>query len=78
MLEPAKTVIEICGGVKATAEMAGAHHTWVRRWTYPRHRHDGTGGLIPAKFQAPILAEAKRRGLPLTAEHFFPKGEDAA
>jgi hypothetical protein len=74
-LEPAKTVIDLCGGPDAVAEMTGRHHSNVRRWAYPEE-HGGTNGLIPHKAQAMILQEARRRGIPLTAEHFFPKAAE--
>lgn len=38
----------------------------IRKWDRAKSK-GGTGGLIPAEFQARILAEAERDGLPLTA-----------
>lgn len=79
MLEPAKTVIDICGGIPAVAEMTGRDKTRVYRWMQPRER-GGTGGLIPAEAQQALIAEARARKLPLRPDHFFPpeSGEDAA
>lgn len=71
MMEPAHTVIEICGGFKVVAEIVGRDETRVRRWTYGKDR-GGTGGLIPSECQQVIMDAARERGLPLTAEHFFP------
>lgn len=68
MLEPAKTVIEICGGAKAVAEMVGRSENRVRRWTYPKER-GGTGGLIPSDMQPVLLMAARDRGL--RPDHFF-------
>lgn len=72
MLEPAKTVIDICGGVKTVAEMIDRDESRVRRWTYPEGR-GGTGGFIPRKAQQALLAEAGKRGIDLRPEHFFPE-----
>lgn len=70
MLEPAHTVIKICGGFEATAAMADRSEVRVRRWTYTKEK-GGTGGLIPADCQQRLLDEARSRGLPLRPEHFF-------
>ncbi len=70
MMEPAKTVIKICGGCEAVAKMTGRHHTNVRRWTYPKEK-GGTGGLIPTDAQAILYREALRLGIKLKPDHFF-------
>ncbi|MGR3593017.1 MAG: hypothetical protein ACU0BO_13720 [Limimaricola soesokkakensis] len=70
-MEPALTIIELCGGFKAVAEMTGRDETRVRRWTYPKDR-GGTGGLIPSDMARILMVEAAKRGLPLKPEHFFP------
>lgn len=70
-MEPALTIIEICGGFQAVSEMTGRDLTRVHRWTYPRER-GGTGGRIPAEVQFTLLTEAQKRGLSLTPAHFFP------
>ena len=77
MLEPAKTVIDICGGAKAVSEMVGRDETRVRRWGYPKSR-GGSDGLIPADCQIRLLAEANRRGIALKPEHFFQIAGSAA
>lgn len=71
MLEPAHTIITICGGVDAVAQMTGRSTVRVRRWTYPKDR-GGTDGLIPSDVQPVLLAAAQREGKPLTPGHFFP------
>lgn len=43
----------------------------VRRWTYAKER-GGTGGLIPSDAAMTLMGEARRRGIALTPEHFFP------
>lgn len=65
------SIIALCGGYKAVADMTGRDETRVRRWTYPKER-GGSDGLIPSDVQQTLLKEAKARGLPLTPEHFFP------
>ena len=37
----------------------------VYKWVNPAH------GRIPSKYHAPLLAAAKRRGIPLTADDFL-------
>jgi hypothetical protein len=75
MMEPANTIIAICGGFQAVAEMTGRSEVRVRRWTYSKEK-GGTDGLIPSDMAKLLLSEARARGIALTPEHFFP--EDAA
>lgn len=72
MLNPAKNVIEICGGFSKVAEMVKRSETRVRRWTYPRDR-GGTDGLIPSDCQVRLLEIARSEGIDLQPEHFFPE-----
>lgn len=76
MMNPAKTVIERCGGIAATARLAERSENRVRRWTYPRHK-GGTDGLIPSDCQVALLRNARLEGIDLRPEHFFDI-EDAA
>lgn len=69
-MEPATSVIEICGGVKAVARMVNRDQTRVRRWTYSKAR-GGTDGLIPAECQAQLLTAARAEGVDLRPDHFF-------
>lgn len=73
MMEPAKTIIEMCGGVTAVAGMVGRDGSRVRRWAYPKSK-GGSDGLIPSDVQVRLLAEANRRGIGLRPEHFFITG----
>ncbi|AZV00178.1 Cro-like protein [Paracoccus phage vB_PbeS_Pben1] len=82
MMEPAHTIIQICGGPQAVAEMTGRDVSRVRRWAYPKDR-GGADGAIPADVQGRLLQQAVKRGIPLTPGHFFPDfisptSEDAA
>jgi hypothetical protein len=70
MMDPAKTIIALCGGFKAVAVMVQRSEVRVRRWTYTPEK-GGTGGLIPSDCQQRLLDEARRQGLPLTPDHFF-------
>lgn len=47
ILDPAKSVIERCGGDAAVARLTGRHLISVRRWTWPKKKR-GLGGFIPA------------------------------
>lgn len=70
-MEPAQSIIAKCGGAAIVSEWTSVHVTRVRRWTYPKSR-GGTGGLVPAAHQAPLLAAARARGIPLEPADFFP------
>ena len=69
-MEPATTIISICGGFQAVADMTGRTLTRVHRWTYPKEK-GGTDGLIPSDAAQKLMASARERGLPLEPEHFF-------
>lgn len=70
MLEPAHTIIQICGGFAKTATMAGRSEIRIRRWTYPKEK-GGTGGLVPTDCQQRLLDAAKQGNIDLRPEHFF-------
>lgn len=70
MMEPAHTVITLCGGVAAVARMTGRSRVNVYRWTYPKERR-GTGGQIPSDAQRKLLACARSEGIDLRPDHFF-------
>jgi hypothetical protein len=74
MMEPANTIIAICGGFQAVADMVGRSEVRVRRWTYSKKK-GGTDGLIPSDMAKLLLLEARMRGIPLTPEHFFPESD---
>lgn len=69
-MEPATSIINLCGGISNVASMTGRSELRVRRWTYPRAR-GGTDGLIPTDCQQSLLDEARARGIDLRPEHFF-------
>lgn len=76
MLEPAKTIIEICGGVEKVAKMVGRSTISVRRWGYEKAK-GGSDGFVPTDSQNRLLLEARKEGLGLEPHHFFrdPDGE---
>ena len=71
MLEPATSIIKLCGGVEAVAAMTNRHPTRVLRWMHPKSK-GGTGGLIPTDLQEPLLLAAREKGIGLTPDHFYP------
>ncbi len=70
MMEPAKTVIEICGGIDAVAKICARDRSRVTRWGYPKER-GGSDGMIPTPVANRLLEFAREEKLPLRAEHFF-------
>lgn len=76
-MEPASTIISICGGFGAVAAMTGRSVIRVRRWTYSKDR-GGSDGLIPADVAQVLLAAARQRGIDLTPDHFFPAWQPTA
>ena len=68
--EPAHSIIELIGGVPATAQAAGITETSVRRWRM-RTESGGTGGYIPRKWHAKLIEHAGRRGIALPPSAFL-------
>lgn len=69
-LDPAKSIIDACGGTKVVSDVTGADRTYVWRWTQPKE-NGGTGGLIPAEYQPVILEWARMNSKQVTPEMFF-------
>lgn len=76
-MEPANTIINLCGGFSTVAEMVGRSSHRVRLWTYSKQR-GGTDGLIPSDCQEPLLLAARARGIDLHPHHFFPSVAEGA
>lgn len=68
--EPATSIIELLGGAKAVAEIAGVDISRVTRWRLPKAR-GGTGGSIPQRHIPRLLEHAQKSVIPLTADDFF-------
>jgi hypothetical protein len=77
-LEPAASIIEALGGFEAVGKIIGVQHIAVWRWTQPKSKRRGTGGLIPAQHQRALLEYAEAHGLPVTAEMIIRGGEASA
>lgn len=65
-ITPADRVISAFGGVRATAKIIERNPSTVSRWRKPRDE-GGTGGRIPSRVQAVILAHAVKNKIPLVA-----------
>lgn len=69
-LSPARFVISMFGGVRATARAVGRTPSAVSKWKKrPGNPEDrGCSGYIPRKLQPVILEEARKRGLDIQAQ----------
>jgi hypothetical protein len=65
-LEPAASVVAICGGIDATARLVGRDRSVINRWLLPKSR-GGTGGKVPMHHAMTLLACVPS----LTERHFF-------
>jgi hypothetical protein len=66
----AARVIDKLGGATSVSTYLGLSISTVCRWTYPREA-GGTAGLIPARWQHPLMAMAREHGVQLGPEDFF-------
>lgn len=73
MAEPASSIIKRCGGVPTVARWLDLNRTSVLRWTHPRDK-GGTGGLVPSKHQADLMAKAQESGVAIEPADFFDAG----
>lgn len=76
-LPVAQAVIQTLGGVGITAAVCRVTHPTVCAWKRPRSKK-GTGGLIPARYHAPILAYARAHDIPLTPADLIPEAGEVA
>jgi hypothetical protein len=65
-LSPSRKVRRLLGA-RRLAELCERTTDAVRKWDRAKSK-GGTGGLVPAEFQARILTEARTQGLALEAE----------
>lgn len=61
----AQRVISRLGGTVTVSKIVGRTPGAISKWQAPRSR-GGTGGLIPARYYAPLLAYARQHGIDLT------------
>lgn len=60
-MTPAEVVIDVFGGVRATARVVNVNASTVCRWLQPRTR-GGTGGIVPETHHATLLEAAQATG----------------
>jgi len=75
-LEPAASIIKKLGGLTAVAGAAGVSVTSVQRWRLPK-RKGGSGGTVPNRHVATLMAFAVKRNVYLGFHEFFPAGPTA-
>lgn len=67
-MTPAEVVIDVFGGIRATARVLDVEPSTVCRWTWERRR-GGTGGLVPQRYFEVLMIAATTRNKLLTLEH---------
>lgn len=66
-LNPVEYLIKVFGGVRPASRAIGRSPSAISKWqTY--ENKDGSRGLIPSGLHKKILAEAKDKGLDITAD----------
>lgn len=73
----AERVIQKMGGPTKVSEITGVVVSQVHRWKWSKEK-GGTGGLVPAPHQQPLLDYARQNALPLTPADFFEPHDDEA
>ena len=68
----AESIISRFGGPRDLARAIGAAPSTVYKWTYPLGVNEGTGGMIPSRQHRAIHAAARREGILLTANDWYP------
>ncbi len=76
-MNPAELIIEKLGGPSKVSKEVGVHRTRVSNWKRPREA-GGTGGVIPQKHIPVLISMARREGIELSAQDFFPLPEAPA
>lgn len=71
MVSISEAIIKKFGGPQVVAKICGVDVSRVYRWTYPKGRRHGTGGLIPLNHQHTLLSAAVERGVDLSPDDFF-------
>ena len=69
-MTPAETVIDLFGGVSATARVLGVDVTSVARWRHYQG-NDGKVGRVPQRYFEPLLKAAAAEGKHLTPDHLI-------
>lgn len=76
-LDPAYSVVQRLGGVKAVQDATGVYRTRVYGWMNPKGKN-GTGGVIPQRHHVRLLDYARSKDISLTAEDFLPSEHQQA
>lgn len=71
MKDQAERIIHKLGGHVVVASVLKIDVSQVYRWTYPKGKRGGTGGLIPAVHHQALLNYAVKNGIALTPYDFF-------
>lgn len=74
ILNPAKNIIDLCGGPQVVSEMTGRTFWRVQRWTWPRAK-DGCDGIIPQEAERLILSRAQEFGIDGLVRDLFFEGD---
>ncbi len=69
-MDPAGKIIRRLGGAHIVAAITGTAYTAPYRWQAPREK-GGSGGRIPQRHHAKLLAHARANGIRLSAEEFL-------
>jgi len=66
LIRPADYVIQVFGGLRATARALGRSHASVNKWRHSK-KNKGCDGFVPREAMHIILDIAEKRGLDITA-----------
>lgn len=66
----AQNIIDKCGGVRPISLWLKITTKSVYCWTYPKSK-GGSGGLVPSKYQSPLLQKAVESGVNLSPNDFM-------
>ena len=69
-MTPAETVIDLFGGISATARVLGVDPSSVARWKHYQG-NDGKVGRVPQRYFEPLLKAALAEGKHLTPDHLI-------
>ncbi|WP_288076440.1 carph-isopro domain-containing protein [Pseudomonas sp.] len=68
--QPARYIVERLGGCRKVARMLDIHPSTISRWMTPVINR-GTGGRIPQKYWAQIMAHSKATGIDIATSDLF-------
>lgn len=69
-MTPAEVVVDVFGGIVPVARILGVNRSTVWRWVQPFPAGNGTG-VVPARYQQPLLKAAEVYGKTLTFAHLL-------